>query len=387
MIFLNEYLYSIQENGSFYSEQKLEAFETLKKMELPNLKEESWRNINLNGIPWNQFQWNSELESQINKDLDSVQNTSLIRELLGLNYNEELNKNYKFHIDFFSVLNLSFLQSLNVISIPKGQKKENIKIYHKIKNGNAFFPFTIIKLEPFSEFIITEEIESNDNLNLWSTTTFIIAEENSNIRYTNIRNLNHSDFFFPRIRILQKRNSNVHISVFHKGGILGKSFIETKLLEENSEFRCVGLFFGELGSYHNAEVSVEHSNNYEKSSILYKAIVKDRSHSVFLGKLETKPGVKGVVSHQINHNLILNKKAKAESRPWLIVRSEDVQCEHGATVGELDEDAIFYLKTRGLTESDAKRLLISGFIYDILLESSLTEIEREHYLDQFLKNL
>lgn len=368
---------------------KKEASEILLNQNLPSNKEESWRNINLKLIPIKEFEFNSQLESSINQSLNldnHKPNESFLKEILSLNYKKELKEIYKFSLDYFSIMNIAFLQNLNYFYVPK-EKKEKIKIKHKIVSGNALNFFTIIKVDLFAELEIIEEIESNTSQNLWNFTTFIIAEENSKIKYTNLRNFSDSDFFFSRIRILQKRDSNVHYSIFHKGGILGKSFVEARLLEENAEFRGIGFYFGEKGHYHNMEMSVGHYANYEKSSILYKTILKDRAHSVFIGQLETKPALKKVISNQYNHNLVLNKKAKAESRPWLIVRSEDVQCEHGATVGDLDEEAIFYLELRGLSEKEARRLIMIGFIYDLLLESSLNEEEREQYIENLSKIL
>lgn len=369
-------------------ELKKEANKILLSQNLPSNKEESWRNINLKLIPLNEFQFDSQLKTNISQSLNSNNNLeeNFLREILSFNYKKELSEIYKFSLNYFSIMNIAFLQNLNYIYIPK-ESKDKIKIIHNIISGNAPNFFTIIKVDSFSELEIIEEIESNKNQNLWNFTTFIIAEENCRIKYTNLRNFSDSDFFFPRVRILQKRDSYVHFSVFQKGGILGKSFVEARLLEENAEFRGIGFYFGEKGQYHNIEMSVGHYSNYEKSSILYKAIVKDRAHSVFIGQLETKPAIKKVVSNQYNHNLVLNKKAKAESRPWLIVRSEDVQCEHGATAGDLDEDAIFYLQLRGLSEKEARRLLMIGFIYDLLLESALNEEEREQYIENLSKNL
>lgn len=369
-------------------ELKKEANKILLSQNLPSNKEESWRNINLKLIPLNEFQFDSQLKTNISQSLNSNNNLeeNFLREILSFNYKKELSEIYKFSLNYFSIMNIAFLQNLNYIYIPK-ESKDKIKIIHNIISGNAPNFFTIIKVDSFSELEIIEEIESNKNQNLWNFTTFIIAEENCRIKYTNLRNFSDSDFFFPRVRILQKRDSYVHFSVFQKGGILGKSFVEARLLEENAEFRGIGFYFGEKGQYHNIEMSVGHYSNYEKSSILYKAIVKDRAHSVFIGQLETKSAIKKVVSNQYNHNLVLNKKAKAESRPWLIVRSEDVQCEHGATAGDLDEDAIFYLQLRGLSEKEARRLLMIGFIYDLLLESALNEEEREQYIENLSKNL
>lgn len=387
MMELYRYWNSLKITNSNFIDSKQKAFDLLKTINLPDYKNESWRNINLSILPLQELDPESDLESILSDQAFLNEDFAFVEEILSFNYDNGFNHDLMFSNDFFSVLNVALLKNVNYVKIPKGKKVEKLSLIQKPKNGNSFFPFTVLHLEPSSELNFFEQWIGTETQSFWNATTYILAEANSKLYFNQIRNFDNCEFFFPRIRVIQKRDSYVHLSLFQKGGLFGKSFIEVKLLEENSEFRGVGLYFGESAQYHNLEMGVEHFHNYEKSSILYKTIVKDRSHSVFIGKLEGKKRLKGVVSHQINHNLVLSRNAKAESRPWLVVRSEDIQCEHGATVGELDEEIIFYLKMRGLTENEAKTLLIQGYIYDVLLESKLSEVEIDEYLNLFTKSL
>lgn len=387
MMILDSYLDFIHSTNSNFLDSKKKAFNLLKTYGLPDPKNESWRNINLKILPLKDINPDSELESNLSDPIFKSENDSFLKEILSFNYNQETNHNIQFNNDFFSILNVAFLKNIIYVKIPNGIRVYDLHLVHKPVKGNSFFPFTVLHLEPFAELNFIEEWESAQYQSFWDATTYIIAEENSRVFYTQIRNFDNFEFFFPRIRVLQKGNSYVHLSVLQKGGLFGKSFLEAKLLETNCEFRGVGFYFGEFAQYHNSEMCVEHFHNYATSSLLYKTIVKDRAHSVFIGKFESRKGLRGVVSHQMNHNLILSKNAKAESRPWLVIRSEDIQCEHGATVGELDEEVMFYLKTRGLTEKEAKNLLIQGYVYDILAESKLSETKIETYLQQLAKSI
>ncbi len=379
----DRFLQHIENINNFYKKHQIEALEIFNKTSLPESYNESWRKIHLNQVPLNTLNFtDSDLKTEIISD-HKIENYS-DPEILKINYKKEIANNYYLNVDYFTILNIVLLQNYNFINIPKNTK-DRVYINHKAVEGDGFFPFTVINVNENSSVEIIEEIRGIEKQALWNSSLYIFAKPNSNIRFTSLRYHSDFEFHFHRIRVIQYTDSYVHTSIFHNGGILGKNFLQARLLQSNTEFRGIGFFLGEKGHYLNMEMDIQHLDHYENSSLLYKTILKDRSHSVFIGKLETLPKVKGVKSHQLNHNLILSKKAKAESRPWLIVRSEDVNCEHGATSGDLNDEAIFYLKTRGFDENQAKKILMIGFINDLIQESNLSDLEKEKYLE-YLSN-
>ncbi|MCS7205174.1 MAG: SufD family Fe-S cluster assembly protein [Leptospiraceae bacterium] len=368
---------------------KHKALQVLEQTQLPPSHHESWRKINIHLIPFSTFRFqDSVLETKRNGTSLFVDFISdFEKKLLLANYDQEMAREFNWEVDYFGILNVAFLQNLNIIRIPKNsQEKQEISIQHLPQEGNSFFPFTIVVAERNSEVVITEEFRC-EIPSFWSSSVLIYAEENARVYYYQIRHYNDLDFHFHRIRILQKRDSYVHAGVFHLGGNLGKGFIQARLLEENAQFRGIGFFLGGKGNYHNMEMDIYHLNHHQSSSLLYKTIVKERAHSVFIGKLESLPKIRGVESHQLNQNLILSKKAKAESRPWLIVRSENVNCEHGATSGDLDEEALFYLQARGLNEEEAKKILIIAFMVDLVDETQWSQEKKDSFLQELINRL
>ncbi len=371
---------------NFESVQK-EAFEILNQFSLPSSLDESWRKINLNLISLKKFDFlKSSLKSTIENYNLPYENNKNFLKYLYINFLNKLAEPYKFPVDFFTVQNIAFLQSFNIILIPENQK-QRVLINHYPEKGNSFSFFTLIYLEKSSELEIVETIIGQEEESFWNTTTLIFCEENSRIRYTSVRNHKDLEFHFHKLRIIQKKDSYVETYIFHNGGILGKGFVQSRLMEKNIEYKGYGFFFGEKGHFHNMEMDIFHFDDFENSSLLYKSIVKDRATSVFTGKLETLPKIKKVNSYQLNQNLILSKKAKIESMPWLIVKSEDVSCEHGSTSGELDEESIFYLQTRGLSYQEAVRTLIIGFIYELLENSSLDNNQKENYINEIINKI
>jgi len=382
----DRFLNYIENTNHPFKNLQIQALERFNKTSLPPIYHESWRKINLNLIPFNTLKLvDAELQTSITSQY-RITDPSIIEKFLMLNIDPLKAESYHFEVDYFTLLNVVLLQNIHLIQVPSNTK-EQIRIIHKVISGDGFFPFVVVIAKEGSELEIQEQIYGLEEQALWNSTIYILAEKNSRVRFVSIRNHSDYEFHFHKVRIIQHRDSYVHAAIFHTGGILGKGFLQARLLEENIEFRGIGFFFGEKGHFHNMEMDVQHLSNYETSSLLYKTIVKDRAHSVFIGKLETPYKIKGVNSHQLNHNLILSKKAKAESMPWLIVRSEDVSCEHGATAGDLDEEAIFYLQARGLTEKEAKKLLMIGFIYDLIEETHLSEEDKESYLEKLSNQL
>ncbi|HUN49455.1 MAG TPA: SufD family Fe-S cluster assembly protein, partial [Stellaceae bacterium] len=117
---------------------------------------------------------------------------------------------------------------------------------------------------------------------------------------------------------------------------------------------------------------VDHAAPNGKTREIFKGVMDDRSHGVFLGKIAVRPGADKTDAHQLNRNLLLSRRASADTKPELEILADDVKCSHGATVGDLDETALFYLRSRGIPEPAARRMLIESFAVDAI-ESAVTE--------------
>ncbi len=237
----------------------------------------------------------------------------------------------------------------------------------------------VIVAEGGAELTVVEEHHGTpaEAFQLWSTVTDFYVGPGSRVNYILLRHLDNREYAFHDARITLQRDARAHVSVVHRGAFVAKSFVTGVLAASGAEFRAVGIGTGQGREFHDMEMTAEHLAEHTESSLLYKTIQGDRSHSVFNGNLHIEPGLKHVRSHQVNNNVLLGKRARAESMPNLIVRAEDVTAEHGATVGELDRDALFFIMSRGLPEGEARRLLIEGFIEEVVREIPLAERHEE----------
>ena len=134
---------------------------------------------------------------------------------------------------------------------------------------------------------------------------------------------------------------------------------------EGSSAELDGLFYCDQDQHIDQKTLQIHSAPHTYSRLLYKGVVQDRGHSVYQGIIQARPGAVKVDAYQTNNNLVLTDGAKADTIPGLLIDADDLKCSHGATIGNLDADQVFYLRARGLPEREARRLLIRGFYDEI----------------------
>jgi len=168
---------------------------------------------------------------------------------------------------------------------------------------------------------------------------------------------------FQAIRSTLKRDS------YFKASLIGKEVrrsIQVHLTEENSEAELLGLARLEGEEESHFHTTIEHMAPHTRSRQHFKSVLKDKSKFSFEGKIHVLPVAQKTESYQLNNNLILSDEASANAKPNLEIFADDVKASHGATMGQLDEEQIFYLRSRGLSLEMAKEWLVVGFCKEIL---------------------
>jgi len=128
----------------------------------------------------------------------------------------------------------------------------------------------------------------------------------------------------------------------------------------------LGLYFAEGDQHFDMRTLQDHVAPRCTSDLLYKGALKDRSHTVYSGLIRVHAGAEKTDAYQANRNLVLSDHAKADSKPELEILNNDVRCTHGSTVGQVDEDQLFYLESRGIPPEEATRLIVEGFFEDVI---------------------
>lgn len=210
--------------------------------------------------------------------------------------------------------------------------------------------------------------------------TELVADENAVIEHVRLQQDSLDGYHIGTMRIHQGRDSTVTSHSVALGGRLVRNEVLAKLAGEGSDCTLNGLFV-ETGRQHvDNHLRVEHAAPHTRSWEYYKGILADTSRGVFTGRIYVHPGAQKTDAKQTNMNLLLSDFARVNTKPQLEIFADDVKCTHGATIGQLDADAMFYLRSRGLTEKAARDFLIYAFasecIQQIKLESIRKELER-----------
>ena len=192
--------------------------------------------------------------------------------------------------------------------------------------------------------------------------TELFADDYAQIRYVNLQNLHDSFKSYITQRAKIGRQSSIYSIFGGLGCSLSKVNAGTILAGKQAESRIYGVVFADNKQHFDYHTLHHHQTEDSYSDIDFKVVLKDKATSAYTGLIKIDEATKNCQAYQINRNLILNKGPKAESIPELEILTDEVQCSHGATMGPIDPEMLFYLKSRGLNEEDAVRTIIEGFI-------------------------
>lgn len=210
----------------------------------------------------------------------------------------------------------------------------------------------------------------------------LTIEEEAHVRCVQTTLLERENLWhFEALRAHLKRNSSLKTFSVTEGSASVRHDYHVMLTGENSEAALNGVWMLSDKREAHTHVVMDHQAPYCRSLQLYKGVLNDASHSSFEGKILVRQAAQKTEAFQTNHNLLLSDRAKADSKPNLEIFADDVKASHGATVGQLDNEQLFYMKTRGLSEAQSKELLIYGFckeIIDAIPLPSLTQNLSQH---------
>ncbi len=189
---------------------------------------------------------------------------------------------------------------------------------------------------------------------------------NARLRFVELQNWGHHVWNFTHERAKVGRDGQLDWIFGAVGSRLTKNFTELDLAGQGAEGRMSGFYFADGTQHLDHDTQQNHLAPHTTSDLLFKGGLVDRSRSVWQGMIYVAPGAQRTDGYQANRNLILSDDARADSIPGLEILADDVRCTHGATIGQLEEEPIFYLMSRGLPRSEAERLVIDGFFAEVM---------------------
>ncbi len=285
----------------------------------------------------------------------------------------------------FAVLNGALMTDGVFILIPKNVFiSVPIHFYYYNTQQTEFLtaPRNIILAEAHSEVTFIEEYTSDNEAKYFTNAvTEIHAEENARVNHYKLQAENPSATHIANIFIKQKQNSVVKSFNLSIGGRLAREDVHVLQQETGAECYLQGFYHLTRDQQHiDNHVHVDHCAMHGVSSMLYKGIMRKKSHAVFNGKVFVHKNAQHIQAHQANHNLLLSFDAEVDTKPELEIYADDVKCTHGATVGQLDSEALFYLRARGIDKDQAMALLTHAFADEVM--NQIKDEEIKNYVKQ-----
>ena len=201
--------------------------------------------------------------------------------------------------------------------------------------------------------------------------TEVVCAENSNVEHYRLEFASKKAFNFLTLRMDQKRDSNVASHSVLCGGAIVRNNVHPVLAGEGSNCDIYGLFVSEGRQHMDNFMRVEHASPHCDSRQFYNGVLDGRSRGVFHGRIIVHEGAEKTDAKQTNRNLLLSDSAQIDTKPQLEIYNDDVKCTHGATIGQMDEEALFYLRSRGVSERNARMVLLRAFTNQTLEHMSV----------------
>lgn len=365
-----------------------ETLDFLENKEFPTTREESWkytRLAKLSNTVFSNFQnqidsltfpkvhqdafrfvfENGKLNENNSKIATSITNVSA-EKLIGIKSESQL----------FDAINFAYAEEGLLIEIPKNKKLENpIEIIQFSSNNKATNLRHIIRLADFAEAEITmfygSEETSKCFLNIVSDIELGIGAK---LTINKIQLECGTDFHFSRENARQDKESTLTINTLTFNGNFVRNDINVKVAGQNAETNLNGAYILKNNHLVDNHTIIDHLVPNCQSNEFYKGIIYDKATAVFNGKVFVRPDAQKINAFQSNANVLMSDDASVNSKPELEIYADDVKCSHGSTTGQLDDEAIFYLRARGISEKVAKELLVTAFIDEVLQKINNVEV-------------
>ena len=241
---------------------------------------------------------------------------------------------------------------------------------------NSFCQFrNLIHVGDNSNVKFIEQIQNLHNTNsLVNHFTQINCGKNTSVEYNKIQNNTSLSRLIDTVNIYQSQDSTCNINTLIFGGSFVRNNLNFEQNGSNCESNMNGISILDGSQLADNHTFVDHKNAYCRSNEMYKGVYFDSSKGVFNGKIMVRPNAQKIDAFQANNNLLLSENSTIDSKPQLEIYADDVKCSHGCTIGQLDEKALFYMRSRGVGKEAAKAVLTYAFASEAINNISLMEV-------------
>ncbi len=361
-----------------------DALKMLKEVGLPHKKSEAYKFTQITSLLEKNIKFESKADDNFTANKLYQEDGSHLVFINGSLSKEHSNISDKLSIEIsevsegkhdpFSLLNAAYAKE--EIRLESGYN-EPVFIYHFNSNGISN-PRIKVAVKDGHTFQIVEKLITPENSNTFTNSYIEFAVGKNAFGYhTKVQNYNDSTFSHETVIAHVERDSHFYNNTFSFEGGLIRNNLTINLEDENCEGYMYGLFLLDKKSHVDNNTSVDHKMPNSYSNELYKGILDEKSTGVFNGKIYVRQDAQKTNAFQSNNNILLSEDATLHTKPQLEIWADDVKCSHGCTSGQLDEDAIFYLRARGVNEKSAKAMILNAFAGETLEHVKVESVRNE----------
>jgi len=282
-----------------------------------------------------------------------------------------LGRHARFDSSVFAALNTAFVGAGAVVAIARHTTcKAPIHLLFVTVGGTearALYPRVLVVAEPLSSATIVQQYVSlNDGVCFTDAVTEVAVAEDARLQHVTLQDESRSSYHIAHTAVSLGRNAVYGSQAITLGAALSRHDLAVRQDGEGIDCTLQGLAFLADQQLADTHSTLDHATPHGTSRQLHKTILGDRSRAVFNGKILVRQGSQQTDSQQSSRNLLLSEGARVDAKPQLEIFADDVKCAHGATVGQLEPDEVFYLQSRGLSESAARSLLTYAFAAEVI---------------------
>ncbi len=399
--FLNDWLSQIKNKVHFIPNDILtESLQYIEEQGIPDIKDEAYKYIPIQSILKQRFKKlvSSSIQENHIKNIPFLFQTNQItlaqnnyysqaiekgieiynNHHLSEKYNECIGKTQIHQKDFFAALNTAYSSDFTIVHIHQSLQYP-LQITHYLNDSSNFSQHRIL-------FIIDKDVQCTilenyyaNNLShpyFYNHLTEVFIEKYANVRWISLQNNTSCNLYnINNTAFSLEKSSNLKHHQISLQSALWRNNLFFHINDENVKCELFGLSFGKKQTIISQNTSVIHRTGWSHSNQLYKNIADDKSLVLFNGFIRVDKNAQKTDAYQNSKNLLLNDYATIFAKPQLEIYADDVKCSHGSTTGSFNEDALFYLKTRGIEQQEAQKILLQAFYYDIIESIENTDIQ------------
>jgi len=270
--------------------------------------------------------------------------------------------------DKFAVENLSKWEHGLLVHVPKGVELEKPLYVQVVSNGGSLYWRMVVRADEGARFTLIEDLSSvaEDTVAYTNAVVELFVHPAAKIEYVSLQNLSKETWHFGRYKAWLERDSELDWVIGGFGSKRGKVWIENDLAGQGATSRVTGAYFADGDQHLDYDTFQEHIAPNTESDFAFKGALRENATAVWRGMIRVEEGAQKTNAYQENRNLLLSDHAHADSIPGLEIMANDVRCTHGATLGKVNREELFYLMARGLSREEAERLIVRGFFQDVL---------------------